>query len=155
MPPRFLAHAASILPAIALAAGLGACTGPVYFAEQLKTIPVPGPVLMKSLSDPDCRLQPRLAVATDKEKPKYKTAGPDFENDYSGTSKPETSLAKETASTPANAGLKDMQNERDCYRRAEQVAREHLNELQASATDTVVALDRVKHRLNAKSFQPL
>ena len=154
MPRHFLAHAVSILPAITLAAGLGACTGPVYFTEQLETIPVPGPVLMKSLQDPKCRLRPRLSVALGKAKPKNKKAGSDFENDNSGTSSPETSLAKDTTSTPANAGLKNMQNERDCYRRAEQVARRRLNELQALTTDTVAALGRVKHRLNAKNRQP-
>jgi hypothetical protein len=155
MPRHVLAHAVSILPAISLTIGLGACTGPVYFAEQLETIPVSGPVMMKSLQDPNCRFRSRLAVATDKAKPLYKNVGSDFENDYSGTSSPETSLAKETTSTPANADLKDMQYERDCYRRAEQVARRRLNELQALATDTVAALDGVKHRLNAKSLQPL
>ncbi len=68
MPRHFLVHAVSILPMISLAAGLGACTGPVYFAEQLETIPLPGPVMMKSLQDPDCRFQSRIAVVTDKAK---------------------------------------------------------------------------------------
>ena len=154
MPRHFLVHAVSILPIISLAAGLGACTGPVYFAEQLETIPLPGPVMMKSLQDPDCRFQSRIAVVTDKAKLKNKNAGSDFENDNSGTSIPATSLATEKTSTPANADLKVMQNERDCYMRAEQVARWRLNELQAVPTDMVVALDGVKHRLNAKSLQP-
>lgn len=155
MPRNFLVHAVSILPAITLAAGLGACTGPVYFAEQLETIPVPGPVMMKSLQYPNCGYQPRLAVVRDKAKPENKNAVSDFENDNSSASIPVTAPATKKTSTPANTNLNDMQNERDCYMRAEKVARSRLNKLQALATDTVAALDRVKHRYNAKSLQPL
>ena len=155
MPRHFPARIFSILPAITFAASLGACTGPVYFMEQLETIPMPGPVMMKSLHDPNCRSQSRLAVAADKSKSKSKNAGSDFENDNSGAAKPATSLAKKKSSTPASSKLKEIQKERDCYSRAEQVARKRLNEFQALASDTVAALDGVKNRLTVKTYQPL
>jgi len=148
-------HIFSILPAITLAAGLSACTGPVYFIEQLETIPVPGPVMMKSLQDPNCRSQSRLAVAVNEAKSKSKNAGSDFENDNSGNTPPATSLAKRKSSTPASSQLKTMKKERDCYIRAEQVARKRLNEFHALATDTVEALDGVKNRLTVKNYPPL
>lgn len=125
--------------------------------EQLETIPVPGPVMMKSLQDPNCRFQPRLAVAADtaKSKSKSKNAGSDFENDTSGATPPATSLAKKKSSTPASSKLKNMRKERDCYNRAEQAARKRLNEFQALATDTVAALKGVKNRLTVNNYPPL
>ena len=155
MPHHFPVHIFSILPAIALAASLSACAGPVYFMEQLETIPVPGPVMMKSLHDPNCRSRPRIVVAADKAKSKSKNAGSDFENDNSDAAKPATSQAKKKPSAPVSSKLKTMQKERDCYNRAEQVARKRLNEFQALATDTVAALDGVKNRLTVKNYPPL
>ncbi len=145
----------SALPAIALAIGLGGCEGsPPYVVERLEAIPVPAPVLMRQMPNPDCRVRPRLAVAAGTENPKNKDVGSDFENQSFGASNPDKSPAKNTTSRPANADITVIKKERDCYRRAEQVARRRLNELQASATGTVLALGGVKHHLNAQSLRP-
>ena len=51
--------------AIASAIGLNGCTSPAYYLNELETVPLPRPVLLRRLPKPDCLTAP-LAIPTKK-----------------------------------------------------------------------------------------
>jgi len=135
--------------AISLIAGLTACAlEPVHLAAQLDRVPLPAPSAMAKTQTPDCSYQTPARTAGRGAQPKNSSAASDFEADASGAAGPDTSNAPAPGPGPSKAELKSIEKERDCYRRAEQIARNRLNQLQASTADTVVALDELKHQLH-------
>lgn len=153
----FRAKTSSLLSTVILTSALGACDlPPAYFAEQLNAVPVPAPVLMRRMSGPDCPVRP-ASVATaeaSKKKGRDKDEGADFDSDSSKADKSKPSPEKAVTAAPDKGELIQIKKERDCYRRAEQVARRRLNKLQAETTRTVSALDDVKHRASPPQMRP-
>ena len=154
MPCYFRAKTFSLLSTVILTSALGACDlPPAYFAEQLDAVPVPAPVLMRRVPGPDCPVRATPAAA-EVSKKKGMDDGGDFEIDSSIAGNPEPSPEKETTTAPDKAELMQIKKERDCYRRAEQVARQRLNKLQVETTRTVTALDGVRHRVHPYRMRP-
>jgi hypothetical protein len=165
--------------AIAAAAGLSGCAA--YQLDELETIPVPRPALMKDMAKPDCRTQPQgisteykpisnapVKAESKAEAPEEKAAEdrdasaakptPEADDKQSKTDdnqanaapkdadKLDEPTAKKVVSEP---NVHDLINERDCYLRAEQMARTRLGQLQAQAAATVATLDEMKRKLSA------
>lgn len=149
MPRKLLSIARSVPLAIALIAGLNACAmQPVYLAEQLDSVPLPAPTAMAKTQAPDCSGRAPARVAERGGQPKNSSTASDFEADTAGAAGADTPNAPAPDAGPSEVALKSIEQERDCYRRAEQIARNRLNQLQASTADTVVALDELKHQLH-------
>ncbi len=140
--PSIRFSALFVLPVIVALAG---CQGREHYAYQLDSIPVPGRIAMKKLSQPDCAISsvglPKNIVLKSVEgDPEHKpdTAGATTGDQITG-SKDKNVLRKK-------ANLVDqLRWERDCYRNAERRARERLNSLQASTAVIVARLRNVKH----------
>ena len=149
MPRKLLSIARSVPLAVSLIAGLTACAlEPVHLAAQLDSVPLPAPATMAKTRAPNCSYQTPARVAARGAQPKSSSTASDFEADVAGAAGADTPNAPAPDAGPSKVTLKSIEQERDCYRRAEQIARNRLNQLQASTADTVVALDELKHQLD-------
>ncbi|MDA7948087.1 MAG: hypothetical protein MPJ78_11505 [Hyphomicrobiaceae bacterium] len=131
----------SISKAFGLLAGLAACAPPpAYLDGRLDTVPTPKPALMAKTSAPDCKVgvAPVLSSAAKEE------TTSDFESEVDGATASASPARIQAASGEQDGELKRLARERDCYRRAEQIARQQLEALQASFAQTMVALDRIR-----------
>ena len=150
MPCSLFRNVGPVLLAAALVAGLGACgVHPGYMAEQLHAVPVPASALMAKAPPPECQGPPDPEPAPAKAQPEASKTEPDSEPEESDTRTSEISNETEQTPGPAEADMKTIERERDCYRQAEQRARARLDKLQASAADTVATLDKIKSQLQA------
>ena len=156
MPRSRLCRLASILMVTASVCGLGACgVPPAYLAEQLRAVPVPASALMQKAPPPECEAPPDQEAAEVKAEPDASETETDSEADESDTRTSE--IANETEQSPeppAEADAGQIEQERDCYKRAEQVARVRLDKLQASAADTVAALGKISSQLQPGGHSP-
>lgn len=126
---------------------------------------------MARAAEPECRVQAVRAVKPAPEKQKVSEAsetkrtaadvtGTDFENETADTdtARNETRDTETAASRDADAEvakveavqdaksaeLKRLEQERDCYKRAEQLARQRLDALQAYSAETITALNQIR-----------
>lgn len=149
----------SIVKACGLLAGLAACAPPpAHFASRLDSVPTPTPVLMAKTSAPDCRIGAARASASTAKKPKAAAAadGPasDFENEAEASNSTVASAKSKTSSEAPDNEVERLTRERDCYRRAEQVARQRLDALQATSTQTMLALDQLRSDVPRADIPP-
>lgn len=152
MPRQLSRIAWSVSRTIIFVAALGACAMPsAYMAERLDSVPQPTPVLMAQAPVPDCESQPvRTVPAVSPRSPGKEiataTAATDFEDELRNT---EPLVVTERQAEPVSdihdSELARLEAERDCYRRAEQLARQRLEALQASSAETLAALDDIRN----------
>ncbi len=156
-----------------LLAGLAACAPPhAYHAARLDSVPMPPSVLMARADEPDCRLAVEKAVssapakqtvskASETKRVAADAAGADFENETAGENTERSEPADagtavspeavepqenaEAAPDPRETELERLKQERDCYKRAEQLARQRLNALQTSSAETIAALNQMRN----------
>lgn len=107
---------------------LGGCYAPVV--QQLEAIPLPAAAQLTSLPPPKCLAAQTIDEATEEPPVAEKTDQGDGSEGMQ----------------PSADSERDLKRELDCFRHAEQAARDRLARLQASTVGTRAALEEMKRR---------